>query len=163
MLVAALDNHTRVFWVTRLYGILDALELPPLLGRKLTECVAEPDVLTFAIAQVAMREEKSRVCVTFTHGTRPCDYVLEMHPVGGRQDTIVMMFGFARPSADNITHLDREVLFLLVQDCTVKRISELLGRSEAAIAVRIKRLKQRTGRTTLHGLLAYAIKQEWLS
>jgi DNA-binding NarL/FixJ family response regulator len=162
MLIAALNRETRVIWTTRLYGFLDCLGLPPLDGVKLVDYVDHPDVLEHAMIQAAVYKQRSRIHIAFTHGQNDCHYYLEMHPVPGNHEICVMMFGFAKPPEGNFSHLDREVLFLLAHDCSIKHIPALLDRTQSAIDNRIRRLKDKTGCDTLHGIMAYALKTKML-
>lgn len=53
---------------------------------------------------------------------------------------------------------DLQLLRLLAEDHSIKEIAELMQRSQSAIDARIKSLKEKLGRETLHGLVAAAIK-----
>jgi DNA-binding CsgD family transcriptional regulator len=162
MLVAALDKETRVIWTTRLYGLLDCLDLPPLDGVKLIDCIDNPRVLELAMTQVTVHKKRIRVRVVFAHRYGGRDYHLEMHPLPDNREVAAILFGFAQPPEGNLNHLDREVIFLLARDCTVKRIGELLGRTERAIESRLKQLKEKLGCETVHGLMAHVCKNELL-
>jgi GAF domain-containing protein len=64
----------------------------------------------------------------------------------------------AAPVSYHLTPRERDVLRLLLADCTCRQVAAALGLSDHTVRHYVERLKIRLHKATLHGLLAFALQ-----
>jgi DNA-binding CsgD family transcriptional regulator len=78
--------------------------------------------------------------------------------VGGGHIAALVVQSLLPENHEEFSETDREMLRLLADDHNIKDVAETVDRSESAIDTRIRNLKTKLGKHTLHGLIAGAIR-----
>lgn len=158
--VALLDRQFRILWSSRLpepnseavgvsaFDILDR-KYHDLAKQAFADCLIEGKVGSYVVESDIFEPT----------GKRRARLRIALYPVTNTSDVAMVLITHELHPAGEVQEMDRTILRMLANDRSVGDVAEALHRSESAIAQRIKAMKQRFGRTSLHGLVAQAV--EW--
>ena len=159
LFIKLLDRRGRVMWVSD--GIDAAVWDKPMLeyadepDRAIVEenfsrCVVKGETVQFSARWYCPLADATVSCLTVIHPLEP-----ESLPTSV---AAVLVQSILPENFDEFTDADRELLCLLANDRNIKDVATTVDRSESAIDARIRGLKTKLGKHTLHGLVAAAVR-----
>lgn len=108
-----------------------------------------------AFARTIIRQEEVEYNVRCIVDGRETVFHARLYPIEGEPAVICLSTVL---EDKRLTEAEIEVVNLLAQDHTIKEIASITHRSESAIDARVKSLKTKLGMTTLHGVVAEAMR-----
>jgi len=156
LFVKMLDRRGRLLWISD--QIDPSLWDKPLLDyahqedraiaeENFSRCVLKGESVGFASRWYCPISESTVWCWTRIHA---------LEPKVPTTVAAVMVQSVLPDNWDQFTDSDKELLRLLADDHNIKDVATTVDRSESAIDARIRGLKTKLGKHTLHGLVAAA-------
>lgn len=159
LFIKMLDRRGRVMWISEGMdaGIWDKPMLEyaheddrELCDENFARCIVKGESVSFAARWHCPITKRVEWCWTRIHSLEPTDLPTSVAAVL-TQSVLPSNYG-------QFTEADRELLRLLADDHNIKDVATTVDRSESAIDARIRGLKDKLGKHSLHGLVAAACR-----